>query len=170
LIAGAVLLLAACTAPIPADVELVSVEAVARGASAPPAGVLPAGFTADDKRRPLRVAFASRVNLVRFVTANNYSLNVEARFCHSGAGIAKLAASSIYWQGALLVPGGPDPIQAAKQSRDDLVGYVFFLDAGEAATRVEDICFNIAGGNADRGYRSNTVVIPQIEIALALQR
>jgi len=166
LIAGALLLLAACTAPIPADVELVSVEAVAGDASAPPAGVLPAGFMADDKRRPLRVAFASRVNLVRFVTANDYSLNVEARFC-SGE---KLVASGIYWQGTLLVPRGPDPVQTAKQSRDDLVGYVFFLDAGEAATRAEDICFNIAGGNADRGYRSNTVVIPQIEIALALQR
>jgi hypothetical protein len=170
LIAGAVLLLGACTAPIPADVELVSVEAVARGASAPPAGVLPAGLTADEKRRPLRVAFASRVNLVRFVTTNSYSLNVEARFCDSDEATADFVASGIYWQGVLLVPGGPDPIQAAKQSRDDLVDYSFFLDPGNAAADTGDICFNIAGGNEDRGYRSNTVVIPQIEIALVLQQ
>ena len=170
LIAGTVLLLTACTAPIPADVELVSVEAVGREASAPPAGVLPAGFTADENRRPLRVAFASRVNLVRFVTVNDYSLTIEARFCDSDNATENLVASGVYWQGTLLVPGGPDPIQAEKQSRDDLVDYSFFLDPGNAAADTGDICFNIAGGNEDRGYRSNTVVIQQIEIALALQQ
>ena len=166
-IAGAVLLLAACTAPIPADVELVSVDAAAPKGATLAAGVLPAGFTADEARRPLKVAIASRVNLVRFVTFNDYSLNVEARFCDDDQTVV---ASGIYWQGTELVPGGPDPIQANKQARDDLVAYSFFMDAGKAAAHTGDICFNVAGGNADRGYRSNTVVIPQIEIELALRR
>ena len=170
LIAGAVLLLAACTAPIPADVELVSVEAVAPKGSKLLAGMLPAGLTADTERRPLRVAFASRVNLVRFVTFHNYSLNVDARFCDAAAGAQNLAVSAIYWQGVPLAPGGPDPIEAQKESRDDLVAYSFLVDAGKAASPAGDICFNVTGDNAERGYRSNTVVIPQIEIEMALRQ
>jgi hypothetical protein len=104
------------------------------------------------------------------VTVNDYSLTIEARFCDSDNATENLVASGVYWQGTLLVPGGPDTIQAEKQSRDDLVDYSFFLDPGNAAADTGDICFNIAGGNEDRGYRSNTVVIQQIEIALALQQ
>jgi len=158
------------TATIPADVELVSVEAAAPRGVKPAAGVLPAGFAADAQRRPLRVAFASRVNLVRFVTFHNYSLNAEARYCDADSGSENLAVTGIYWQGIPLVPGGPDPIQADKQARDDLVAYSFLLQMDDAEAVAGGICFNVTGGNAERGYRSNTVVIPQVEIEMALLR
>lgn len=152
------MLLGACTARLPADVALVSVRAAQ-------SGLYPAAVTAGPPPRLLEVSFASRVNLQRFVTVNGYSLDVEADFC-DGAAPQALVVSGLYWQGQLLDPGARDPIH--RNDDDDLLDYTFFLDAGKAAAGAGDICFNIAGGNEDRGYRSNTVVIPRVEIALAL--
>lgn len=154
------MLLGACTARLPADVALVSVRAAQSGHH-------PATATVDPPPRLLEVALTSRVNLQRFVTVNGYSLDVEADFC-DGAAPQALAVSGLYWQGQQLDPGARDPIH--RTDDDDLLDYTFFLDAGKAAAGAEDICFNITGGNADRGYRSNTVVVPRVEIAVALQK
>jgi hypothetical protein len=160
------MLLGACTARMPADVELVSVQAVERQGQA--ALAVPAAATERAPQRLLRVDFASRVNLVRFVAVNGYSLGVETGFCDGANTAEPLAVSGILWQGRPLVPGGPDPIRREGAAGDGLLAYSFFLDAVRAASRPADLCFSIAGGNAARGYRSNTVTIPRADIAIAL--
>jgi len=161
------MLLGACTARMPADVELVSVRAVERHDQA--AVAVPAAATERAPRRLLQVDFASRVNLVRFVAVNGYSLGVEAGFCDGDDTAEPLTVSGILWQGRPLVPGGPDPIRREGEAGDGLLAYSFFLDAAGAASRPADLCFTIAGGNAARGYRSNTVTIAREEIAATLQ-
>lgn len=164
--AAVALLLGACTARMPADVELVSVRAVDRHDRA--ALAVPAAATERAPRRLLHVAFASRVNLVRFVAMNGYSLGAHATFCDGTEAAGPLVVPGIYWQGQPLVPGGPDPIRREDEAGDGLLAYSFFLDAARAASRPVDLCFSIAGGNAARGYRSNTVTIPRGDIAIAL--
>ena len=158
---GLAILLGACTARLPADVELVAVRAVQPD-------LRPAALTANPPPHLLQVAFASRVNLARFVTVNSYSLGVEADFCDGAEASQPLVVSGLYWQGRPLVPGEPGPVRHGGDDR--LLDYTFLLDAEKAGARSADICFNIAGGNEERGYRSNTVVIPQVEIALALRQ
>ena len=160
-------LLGSCTARMPADVALVSVQAVDRYDQA--AVAVPAAVTESEPRRLLQVVFASRVDLVRFVTVNGYSLRAEAAFCDGDETVEPLVVSGIFWQGRPLVPGGADPIRREGEAGDGLLAYSFFLDSVRAASRPGDLCFTIAGGNTARGYRSNRVTIPQVEITLALQ-
>ena len=163
--AAVALLLGACTARMPADVELVSVQAVEWHDRA--ALAVPAAATERTPQSLLQVAFVSRVNLVRFVTVNSYSLGVEADVCDGPEAPQPLVASGLSWQGRPLVPGGPEPVR--RDGDESLLDYTFFLDAEKATARPADLCFTIAGGNEDRGYRSNRVTIPQVEITLALQ-
>ena len=144
-------LLAACTARLPADLELLSVR--------------PGG---EPEQRLLEVAFASRVNLLRFVTVNGYSLATEADYCDGPPAQQPLVVSGLYWEGRPLEPGEDDPIER-DGGRDSLLAYSFFLNGDKAAARSADLCFVVAGGNDARGYRSNTVLVPGNDVAAALR-
>ncbi len=123
-----------------------------------------------------RVKFTSKENLHKFARDHSYSVGVWPYFCDRSQDSIPWR-SEPYWHG--LVVGAP--LKYEMQKKDGVFVYYVFLDVSFTAkqpssyesfdlrTHPEDICFRVGGGFAGRGFKSNVVVIPKLEIIKALK-
>lgn len=133
----------------------------------------------------LKATFTSETNLARFVRDNGYNLGTGAHFCGRENEEVFLSFMDAYWRGINVARPGDDPSNQIDQSGEKPITYYFFLEAvrdksirpGSSSEvlfnlreRPEDVCFDLAGGNAPFGFRSNVVTIPKEMITSALQK
>lgn len=126
-----------------------------------------------------KLTFTSKENLHEFARDKGYPVASTPFFCGQPDTPVILGHSSIYWRGLLVsAPLG----YVVERNDDELLVYYTFLNVAFSAkapssfesfdlrTHPEDICFQLKGGFAGRGFESNVVVIPKAEIIKALEQ
>lgn len=132
-------------------------------------------------RNPLfKIKFTSKENLHKYAVSKGFPVSVTPFFCDRPDISVLLGGPQLFWKG--LIIGGIPYNYSMEIEKGKVFTYYAFLDVADnftgpssyerfdLRTSPEDICFQLKGGFAGRGFESNVVVIPKANIIKALEK
>ncbi len=131
-------------------------------------------------QKPLfRIEFTSKENLHKYAVSKGFPVSSTQFFCNRSDVSVLLGGPRVFWKGLMI--GGIPYNYAMAEEKGKVFTYYAFLNVADdftgpssyerfdLRTHPEDICFQLKGGFAGRGFESNVVVIPKVEVIRALK-